>query len=75
MGFGHGMHLWRGATAVLPRAANPGATCGGLAADRRASPISAFLFSEILENSFLHKKNGYKERKNLRKFLRVGNQI
>jgi hypothetical protein len=48
---------------------------GGLAADRRAPPVSAFPFSEILENGFPHKKNSYKESKNLRKFLRVGNQI
>jgi hypothetical protein len=34
-----------------------------------------FPFSKILENSFPHKKNRYKVRKNLRKFLKVGNQI
>jgi hypothetical protein len=37
--------------------------------------VSPFPFSEILENSFSHKKNRYKVRKNLRKFRKVGNQI
>jgi hypothetical protein len=60
---------------VPPRAANLGAARGGLAAGRRAPHVSAFPFSEILKNGFPHKKNSYKERKNLRKFLRVGNQI
>jgi hypothetical protein len=61
--------------AVPPRAANLGAARGGLAASRRAPHVSAFPFLEILKNGFPHKKNSYKERKNLRKFLRVGNQI
>jgi hypothetical protein len=60
---------------VLPRAANPGAARGGLAADKRAPHVSVFPFSEILKNSCPHKKNRYKVRKNLRKFLKVGNHI
>jgi hypothetical protein len=63
------------ATVVPRRAANPGAAHGGLAADRWAPPVSAFHVSEILKNSLPHKKNSNKVRKNLRKFLRVGNQI
>jgi hypothetical protein len=43
---------------------------GSLAADRRAPHISTFPFSKTLENGFHHKKNSYKERKNLREFLR-----
>jgi hypothetical protein len=64
-----------GATAMPPRAANPGAVRGGLANDKRAPHVSTFPFSEILKNSFPHKKNRYKLRKNLRKFLKVGNRI
>jgi hypothetical protein len=74
-----GRSEWRlygtGAMAVPPRAVNPGAVRGGLAADTRARRVSAFPFSEILKNGFPHKKNSYKERKNPRTFLRVGNQI
>jgi hypothetical protein len=36
--------LWRGATAVPHRAANPGTARGGLAAARRAPPVNAFPF-------------------------------
>jgi hypothetical protein len=62
-----------GAMALPPRAANPGVARGGLAADKRAPYVSDFPFSEILENSFPLKKNRYKVRKNLRKFLKIGN--
>jgi hypothetical protein len=69
-------HLYgTGTMAVPPRAANPGAARGGVAADKRAPHVSAFPFSEILKDSFPHKKNRYKVRKNLRKFLKVGNLI
>jgi hypothetical protein len=61
------------ATVVPRRAANPGTARGGLADDRRAPPICAFPFFEILKNSLPHKKNSNKVRKNLRKFLRAGN--
>jgi hypothetical protein len=57
--------LWCGATAVPPRAANPGAARGGLATDRRPPHVSEFQISEKPENFLPHKKNRYKVRKNL----------
>jgi hypothetical protein len=79
-GFGHGAgrngRLYGAVTtATLPRVANPGTTRGGLAADRRAPHVCAFSFLEILKNSFPHKKSRYKVKKNLRNFLKVGNQV
>jgi hypothetical protein len=44
--------LWRGATAVPPRAANAGAACGSLATDRRAPHVGDFPISENLTNHF-----------------------
>jgi hypothetical protein len=54
---GHGAPLWRGAIAVPPRAANPGAARGGLATDRRPPHVSEFQISEKPENFLPHKKN------------------
>jgi hypothetical protein len=61
--------------AMLTRAANQGATPGDAVADRWVPLIGPFPFLEILENRFSHKKNRYKVRKNLTKFLVVENQI
>jgi hypothetical protein len=58
-----------------PRAANLGAVHGGLAADKRAPHVSPFPFVRNTQNSFPPKKNTYKVRKNLRKFVMVGNEI
>jgi hypothetical protein len=43
---GHGVPLWRGATAVPPRAANPGAACGSLATDRRPHMSANFKYQK-----------------------------
>jgi hypothetical protein len=66
---GHGASLWRGATEVPPRAANPGAPRGGLATDRRPPHVSEFQISEKPEDFLPHKKNRYKVRKNLGKLI------
>jgi hypothetical protein len=58
-----------------PQPANPGEARGSLAADRQAPHISAFPISENFKNLLSTQENRYKVRKNLRKFLRVGNQI
>jgi hypothetical protein len=47
---GHGAPSWRGATAVLPRAANPGAARGGLAADMRPHMSANFKYQKKLGN-------------------------
>jgi hypothetical protein len=61
--------------AVPPWPANSGVACGALAADRRAPRVSDFPISENLKNHLSHKKNRYKVSKNLRKFMKVGNEI
>jgi hypothetical protein len=49
---GHGAPLWRGATAVPPRAANPGAARGGLATDKWPPHVSEFQISEKKTRKF-----------------------
>jgi hypothetical protein len=53
---------------------NLGATPGDAVAVRWVPLVSPFPFSEILENIFLHKKNRYKWRKTMRKFMKVENE-
>jgi hypothetical protein len=48
-----------------PRSANRHTTCGGLAADRRASHVRFIRFSEIPKNRFSRKKNRWTMKKNL----------
>jgi hypothetical protein len=72
---GHGAPLWRGVTAVLPRAANLGTARGGLAADMRPHMSANFKYQKNSKNSSPHKKNRYKVRKNLGKLTEVGNLI
>jgi hypothetical protein len=72
---GHGAPLWRGTTAVPPRAANPGAARGGLAADMRPHMSANFKYQKNSKISSPHKKNRYKVRKNLEKLMEVGNPI
>jgi hypothetical protein len=60
---------------VPPRAANPGAACGGLATDRQPPHVSEFQISENLKISSLIRKIRYKVRKNLGKLMEVGNPI
>jgi hypothetical protein len=44
--------------------------------DRQVGPATAiFQFLKTSKITFLHKKNRYKVRKNLRKFMEVGNEI
>jgi hypothetical protein len=72
---GHGAPLWRGATAVPPRAANPGAARGALATDRRPHMLANFKYRKNPKISSLHRKNRCKVRKNLGKIMEVGNPI
>jgi hypothetical protein len=72
---GHGAPLWRSATEVPPRAANPGAACGGLATDMRPHMSANFKYQKNSKISSPHKKNRYKVRKNLAKLMEVGNPI
>jgi hypothetical protein len=72
---GHGAPLWHGAIAVPPRAANPGAVRGGLAADMRPHMSANFKYQKNLKISSPHKKNRYKVRKNLKKLMVVVNPI
>jgi hypothetical protein len=72
---GHGVPLWHGATAAPSRAANPGAAHGGLATDRRPHMSEYFKYRKNPKISSLHRKNRYKVRKNLGKFMEVGNPI
>jgi hypothetical protein len=60
---------------VPPRAANPGAARGGLATDRRAHMSGIIQFQKTSHITFPHKKNRYKVRKILIKFMEVGNPI
>jgi hypothetical protein len=53
---GHGAPLWRGATAVPPRAANPGAACGSLATDRRPHMSANFKYQKNPKISSLTRK-------------------
>jgi hypothetical protein len=72
---GHGAPLWRGVTAVPPRAANLGAARGGLATDRRPHMSANFKYRKNLKIFSLHRKDRYNVRKNLEKFMEVGNPI
>jgi hypothetical protein len=72
---GHGAPLWHGATAVPPRAANPGVASCGLAADMRPHMSANLKYQKNSKISSPHKKNRYKVRKNLRKLMEVGNPI
>jgi hypothetical protein len=45
------------------------------ATDQRFPHVRGFQISRKLKNIFPHKKNRYKERKNLRKIMEVGNPI
>jgi hypothetical protein len=71
----HGAPLWHRATAVPPRAANPGAACGGLATDMRPHMSANFKYQKNSKISSPHEKNRYKVRKNLGKFMELGNLI
>jgi hypothetical protein len=53
---GHGAPLWRGTTAVPPRAANPGAACGSLATDRRPHMLANFKYQKNPKISCLTRK-------------------
>jgi hypothetical protein len=72
---GHGAPLWRGVTAVPPRAANPGAARGGLAADMWPHMSANFKYQKNSKISSPRKKNRYKVRKNLGKLMEVRNPI
>jgi hypothetical protein len=87
---GFGLRLDRGAALTVrrtrgerSRGSAPGGRChltsgpgtGLRATNQRAPHVRGFQISGKLKNTFPHKKNRYKVRKNLRKIMEVGNPI